>query len=103
LDEGTIFVDGPATNISSEQDILNWLSARFPGLYFGISNATAATELLKFYPTSPTADSPYGTGSETFGRGAQYKRFASLFRDILFNVGGLLYHKECNRYLVPLV
>ncbi|KAG8732275.1 hypothetical protein FRC11_014728 [Ceratobasidium sp. 423] len=85
LDEGTLFVDGPATSINSDQDIINWLTARFPGLYFGISNVTAIKELLKFYPTSPAAGSPYGTGNETFGRGAQYKRFASLFGDLGFH------------------
>ncbi|CAE7192154.1 unnamed protein product [Rhizoctonia solani] len=69
LDEGTIFVDGPATDIDSEGDIINWLTARFPGLYFGISNVTAATELLKLYPASPEGGSPYGTGNETFGKG----------------------------------
>ncbi|CAE6508614.1 unnamed protein product [Rhizoctonia solani] len=85
LDEGTLFVDGPATSINSDQDIINWLTARFPGLYFGISNITAIKELLKFYPTSPAAGSPYGTGNETFGRGAQYKRFASLLGDLGFH------------------
>ncbi|CAE6452767.1 unnamed protein product, partial [Rhizoctonia solani] len=84
LDEGTLFVEGPTTNISSEQDIINWLTARFPGLYFGISNVTAVKELLKFYPTSPAAGSPYGTGNNTFGRSEQYKRFASLFGDYAF-------------------
>ncbi|CAE6503840.1 unnamed protein product [Rhizoctonia solani] len=84
LDEGTLFVDGPATSINTDQDIINWLTARFPGLYFGISNITAIEELLKLYPTSPAAGSPYGTGNDTFGRGAQYKRFASLLGDLAF-------------------
>ncbi|CAE6480105.1 unnamed protein product [Rhizoctonia solani] len=84
LDEGPLFVDGPATHINTDQDIINWLTARFPGLYYGISNVTAIKELLKFYPTSPAAGSPYGTGNDTFGRGAQYKRFASLFGDFGF-------------------
>ncbi|CAE6402436.1 unnamed protein product [Rhizoctonia solani] len=84
LDEGTVFVDGPGTSIQGDQDIINWLTARFPGLYFGISNVTAVKELLSLYPTSPAAGSPYGTGNETFGRGAQYKRFASLFGDLAF-------------------
>ncbi|KAJ1304675.1 hypothetical protein OPQ81_005814 [Rhizoctonia solani] len=84
LDEGTVFVDGPGTSIQEDQDIINWLTARFPGLYFGISNVTAVKELLSLYPTSPAAGSPYGTGNETFGRGAQYKRFASLFGDLAF-------------------
>ncbi|CCO27203.1 hypothetical protein RSOLAG1IB_04049 [Rhizoctonia solani AG-1 IB] len=90
LDEGTPFVDGPGTSIQGDQDIINWLTARFPGLYFGISNITAAKELLSLYPTYPAAGSPYGTGNETFGRGAQYKRFASLFGDLAFQVGSFI-------------
>ncbi|ELU45173.1 COesterase domain-containing protein [Rhizoctonia solani AG-1 IA] len=86
LDEGPVFFDGPAVNISSEQDIINWFTARFPALYIGMSNLTSITELLKFYPTSPAAGSPYGTGSETFGRGAQFKRASSVFGDYLFQV-----------------
>ncbi|KAF8756937.1 Extracellular triacylglycerol lipase precursor [Rhizoctonia solani] len=85
LDEGTAFVDGPETSIQGDQDIINWLTAHFPGLYFGISNVTAVKELLALYPTSPAAGSPYGTGNETFGRGTQYKRFASLFGDLRSN------------------
>ncbi|CAE7069209.1 unnamed protein product [Rhizoctonia solani] len=84
LDDGTLFVDGPATSINAGQDIIDWLTARFPGLYFGISNVTAIKELLRFYPTSPAAGSPYGTGNNTFGKSRQYKRFASLFGDLLF-------------------
>ncbi|KAF8755656.1 GlcNAc-PI de-N-acetylase [Rhizoctonia solani] len=84
LDEGPVFFDGPAVNISSEQDIINWFTARLPALYIGMSNLTSITELLKFYPTSPAAGSPYGTGSETFGRGAQFKRASSVFGDYLF-------------------
>ncbi|QRW23306.1 carbohydrate esterase family 14 protein [Rhizoctonia solani] len=84
LDEGPVFFDGPAVNISSEQDIINWFTARFPALYIGMSNLTSITELLKFYPTSPAAGSPYGTGNETFGRGAQFKRASSVFGDYLF-------------------
>jgi hypothetical protein len=84
LDDGTIFVNGTAMN--TEQDIINWLTARFPGLYFSITDVPAVRELLKHYPTDPAAGSPYGTGDETFGQGPQYKRFASLFGDLLFQV-----------------
>lgn len=92
LDEGTLFVDGPGTSIQTDQDIINWLTARFPGLYFSITNVTAVKELLQYYPRSPAAGSPYGTGNETFGRGAQYKRFASLFGDLAFQVSLGLFH-----------
>ena len=92
LDEGTLFVNG--TSINTDQDIINWLTARFPGLYFDITDVHAIRELLKHYPTSPAAGSPYGTGDETFGQGAQYKRFASLFGDLLLQVS-LVYCLRC--------
>ncbi|QRV97154.1 carbohydrate esterase family 10 protein [Ceratobasidium sp. AG-Ba] len=56
LDEGTVFVNGEQPQ--TEQDMVNWLAAQLPGLYFGISNVTAVKELLKFYPTDPAAGSP---------------------------------------------
>ncbi|KAF8608654.1 alpha/beta-hydrolase [Ceratobasidium sp. AG-I] len=82
LDEGTLFVNG--TSLKTEQDIITWLTARFPGLYPGISNVTLIREILKYYPDSPAAGSPYGTGNETFGLGAEYKRLASLMGDVAF-------------------
>ncbi|CAE6511142.1 unnamed protein product [Rhizoctonia solani] len=101
LDEGTVFVDGPGTSIEGDQDIIKWLTARFPGLYFGISNVTAVKELLSLYPTSPAAGSPYGTGNETFGRGAQYKRFASLFGDLTFQAPRRDFLRSAAKFGVP--
>ncbi|KAG8739833.1 hypothetical protein FRC10_005063 [Ceratobasidium sp. 414] len=85
LDEGTVFLnpDQPET----EQDLIDWFTAQIPGLYFGYNNPTAVQELLKFYPTDPAAGSPYGTGNETFGSAAQYKRLASAVGDLIFQVG----------------
>ncbi|KAG9118566.1 hypothetical protein FRC07_006866, partial [Ceratobasidium sp. 392] len=82
LDEGTVFLNPQQPQ--TEQDLINWLTAQSPGLYFGISNATAVKELLKFYPIDPAAGSPYGTGNETFGLAAQYKRLASVVGDLIF-------------------
>ncbi|KAF8608652.1 alpha/beta-hydrolase [Ceratobasidium sp. AG-I] len=82
LDEGTLLING--TSLKTEQDIITYLTARFVGLYHGISNVTLIREILKYYPDSPAAGSPYGTGNETFGLGAEYKRLASLVGDILF-------------------
>lgn len=84
LDEGTVFVNG--TSAKTDQDVVNWLTARFPGLTFGITNTTAVRELLKYYPDSLAAGSPYNTGNETFGQGPQYKRFASIVGDLTFQV-----------------
>lgn len=82
LDEATIFING--TSVNSEQDIINWMTTRLPGLYPGVSNVTLIREILQYYPVSPAAGSPYGTGNETFGQGAQYKRMASVLGDITF-------------------
>lgn len=91
LDEGTLFVNGSLMN--TEHDLINWLGARFPGLDIGITNVPLLRELLKHYPVSPAAGSPYGTGNETFGQGAQFKRFASVFGDLLFTVRTLFHFK----------
>ncbi|KAG8705895.1 hypothetical protein FRC09_002703 [Ceratobasidium sp. 395] len=82
LDEGTIFVNG--TSLNSDQDIINWATARHTGLYTSITNETAVRELLKYYPADPAAGSPYNTGNETFGQGAEFKRYASIFGDLFF-------------------
>lgn len=56
LDEGTLFVNSSLMN--TEQDIINWLGAQFPGLDIGITNVTLLQELLQYYPVSPAAGSP---------------------------------------------
>jgi acetylcholinesterase len=40
---------------------------------------------LLAYPNDPAAGSPYGTGSNLFGRGAQWKRASAVIGDILFD------------------
>ncbi|KAF8671790.1 Extracellular triacylglycerol lipase precursor [Rhizoctonia solani] len=81
-DEGTVFIN--QTTPQTDKDVADWLLYQAPGLYFGVNNETAVQELLQFYPADPAAGSPYGTGSETFGVAAQYKRLASLVGDIIF-------------------
>ncbi|KAJ8074559.1 hypothetical protein PM082_015461 [Marasmius tenuissimus] len=81
-DEGTISTN--TMTPETEKNVTDWLLSQEPGLYFGISNETAVAELLKLYPADPAAGSPYGTGSETFGLAAQYKRLASLVGDLIF-------------------
>ena len=43
-------------------------------------------ELLQYYPADPAAGSPYGSGNDTFGLAAQYKRLVSLVGDLIFQV-----------------
>ncbi|KAG8784349.1 hypothetical protein FRC12_018774 [Ceratobasidium sp. 428] len=95
-DEGPIFLN--VTSINTEQDIIKWVTARFPGLYFSISNVTAIQEFLKYYPTDPAAGSPYGTGNETFGQGAQYKRAASALSDLAFQASRRDHHATANKF-----
>ncbi|KAH7325312.1 Alpha/Beta hydrolase protein [Rhizoctonia solani] len=80
LDEGTVF----SGNVSSTQDVINWLTSTRPGLTFGINDTAAVQELLTYYPDDPAAGSPYGSGTELFGRPAQYKRLSSIIGDLLF-------------------
>ncbi|KAF8182347.1 Alpha/Beta hydrolase protein [Pholiota molesta] len=41
-------------------------------------------KLLDLYPDIPALGSPFGTGNKTFGLNKQYKRFAAIFRDFVF-------------------
>ncbi|KAF8600256.1 alpha/beta-hydrolase [Ceratobasidium sp. AG-I] len=82
LDEGTIFVNGETPQTT--QDVLDWITSQKFGLTFGITNVTAAQELLKLYPTDLAAGSPYGTGNQTFGLAPQYKRLTSVVGDLIF-------------------
>ncbi|KAH7332661.1 Alpha/Beta hydrolase protein [Rhizoctonia solani] len=84
-DEGTVFIN--QTTPQTDQNVTDWLLSQALGLYFGISNATAVAALLKFYPSDPAAGSPYGTGNETWGLAAQYKRLASLAGNLIFKAG----------------
>ncbi|EUC62981.1 extracellular lipase, putative [Rhizoctonia solani AG-3 Rhs1AP] len=81
-DEGTVFIN--QTTPQTDKNVTGWLTYQAPGLYFGIDNETAVTELLKYYLADPAVGSPYGTGNETFGVAAQYKRLASLVGDLIF-------------------
>ncbi|QRW13402.1 carbohydrate esterase family 10 protein [Ceratobasidium sp. AG-Ba] len=96
LDEGTVFLNG--TSMNTEQDIINWLTVRLPGLYFGMSNVTAIQELLKLYPTDPAVGSPYGTGNDTFGQGAQYKRASSVLGDLIFQASRRDHHTTATKF-----
>jgi hypothetical protein len=82
LDEGTIFTTNPETT----EDVVSFLTTQLPGLTFGLTNKTAVNQLLKYYPSDPSAGSPYNTGNDTFGKAAQYKRAASIIGDLVFDV-----------------
>ena len=41
-------------------------------------------KLLELYPDDPALGSPFGTGNNTFGAGAEYKRAAAIIGDVAF-------------------
>ncbi|CAE6442106.1 unnamed protein product [Rhizoctonia solani] len=96
LDEGTLLSD--VSSPETEQDILNILITT--GAY-GIKNLTAAQQLVSYYPADPSAGSPYGTGSETFGFAAQWKRLASITGDAIIQAHRRLHLQSAVKYGVP--
>jgi len=80
FDEGTIFV----TNPQAPADVVKFFATQLPGLTFNINDIATFESLLALYPDDPAAGSPYGTGNETFGRPAEYKRAASIYGDFVF-------------------
>ncbi|KAG8776404.1 hypothetical protein FRC12_000922 [Ceratobasidium sp. 428] len=79
LDEGTWFVNDPET----PADIVSFLATSLPAQAYAL-NPSATKELLRYYPDSLAAGSPYRTGNEIFGRAREYKRAASLVGDLVF-------------------
>lgn len=96
LDEGTLLSD--VSSPETEQDILNILITT--GAY-GIKNLTAAQQLISYYPADPSAGSPYGTGNETFGFAAQWKRLASITGDAIIQAHRRLHLQSAVKYGVP--
>ncbi|KAL1946074.1 hypothetical protein VTO73DRAFT_15201 [Trametes versicolor] len=83
LDEGTQFV---STSLSSDDQLTQFFD-NFVNPAGGASAAqqTQIEALIQLYPDDPAQGSPYGTGSNTFGLGSEYKRAASIAGDIWFH------------------
>ncbi|KAF8147683.1 extracellular triacylglycerol lipase precursor [Crassisporium funariophilum] len=85
LDEGTLFT---AQDVNSTDTIRRYLAAWTSPIVAGtVSPAQQAITIegiLALYPNIAALGSPFGTGNETFGLDSQYKRFAAIFGDILF-------------------
>ena len=54
------------------------------------ANSTEQTKvidrLLELYPDNPALGSPFGTGNETFGKTATWKRAVAMAGDMMFEV-----------------
>ncbi|KAI9069321.1 esterase 1 [Trametes sanguinea] len=85
LDEGTQFV---STSLASDDQLTQFLINFIDPAQTGSTPSaveTAANGLLGLYPDDPAQGSPYGTGSNTFGLGSEYKRAAAIAGDIWFH------------------
>ena len=51
-------------------------------------------KILTLYPDDPALGSPFGTGNETFGAGAAYKRAAAIIGDIVFQAPARLWFES---------
>ncbi|KAF8154292.1 esterase 1 [Crassisporium funariophilum] len=82
LDEGALFTP---QNIASTEEIQAFLSAATTPAIVSLSQQSAAIEdILELYPDVAALGSPFGTGNDTFGLSSQYKRFAAIFGDLIF-------------------
>ncbi|BGP12869.1 hypothetical protein JCM10213v2_000786 [Rhodosporidiobolus nylandii] len=80
VDEGTRFVDERVEG--GEEEFEEVIKDIFDFTYGAVSSLLEP--ILAFYPSSPSAGSPYNTGTETFGLSDNYKRLAAFVGDILF-------------------
>ncbi|KAH9890363.1 esterase 1 [Cubamyces lactineus] len=85
LDEGTQFV---STSLSSDDQLSQFLVNFVDPAESGSTPSavqSAVNGLMQLYPDDPSQGSPYGTGSNTFGLGSEYKRAAAIAGDIWFH------------------
>jgi hypothetical protein len=78
LDEGTLF---PSPTPIDTVDAM-WAFFKKDYLNKGstwLSNEQTKAKILQLYPADPVLGSPFNTGNETFGLGAQFKRAAAIF------------------------
>ncbi|KAJ8516769.1 hypothetical protein ONZ45_g5958 [Pleurotus djamor] len=93
LDEGTMLTP---ESVNSTHFIKDFLLKQYSGSSPHTEDLSSVVDtLLDLYPDIPSLGSPYGTGNETFGLSAQYKRMAALYGDLLI-VAPVRYH---NRFL----
>ena len=72
---GTIFIPKDFQT----EDIAIWLNANYTPSPLGSGALKAGLDnVMSFYPSDPSAGSPFGTGNETFGTGPGYKRGAAI-------------------------
>ncbi|KJA28219.1 hypothetical protein HYPSUDRAFT_34618 [Hypholoma sublateritium FD-334 SS-4] len=82
LDEGALFT--PQTT-DSTAEIEDALTAMFlPSVVSPEKLGATIASTFTLYPDIPALGSPFGTGNDTFGLSSQYKRYAAILGDIMF-------------------
>ncbi|KDR71026.1 hypothetical protein GALMADRAFT_254175 [Galerina marginata CBS 339.88] len=82
LDEGTFSTPQGINSSSQIEQFL--IFGTSPPLVNPTEQANAVKHILELYPDVPALGAPFGTGNETFGLSSQYKRFAAIFGDFIF-------------------
>ncbi|KIL66090.1 hypothetical protein M378DRAFT_161332 [Amanita muscaria Koide BX008] len=85
LDEGTLFVAPPASQVTSEDGLVQAITANYsPPVVSPQTLQSHIQTLLQLYPDIPALGSPYNTGNNTFGLSGVYKQWAAIFGDLAF-------------------
>ncbi|KAF9472682.1 extracellular triacylglycerol lipase precursor [Pholiota conissans] len=83
LDEGTLFTPQGTNSPNQINDALTALTTPSE-IANPIFLGETVQEIDELYPDTPALGSPFGTGNNTFGLNGEFKRFASVFGDFLF-------------------
>ncbi|KAJ7286289.1 extracellular triacylglycerol lipase precursor [Mycena rebaudengoi] len=83
LDEGTFFTP---PDMNSTEKMKTWMMSNYTSTPAQSRKLEIAVDkMLKLYEDNPALGSPYNTGNETFGLGREYKGYASIAGDLMFD------------------
>ncbi|KAF9484148.1 triacylglycerol lipase 3 [Pholiota conissans] len=80
LDEGTLLTPQGTNSPNQINAVLTAIMTPSETANLG----ETVQEIDELYPDTPALGSPFGTGNNTFGLNGEFKRFASVFGDLLF-------------------
>ncbi|KAK7455774.1 hypothetical protein VKT23_010806 [Stygiomarasmius scandens] len=90
LDEGTLITPQTINSSQSIQDLILSTPPSPPNASPAEREAqlerleTILKQILKLYPNDPPLGSPFGTGNDTFGLNPEYKRYAAVASDLIY-------------------
>lgn len=77
-DLGTLFTPTSSASLTDAAIHASILTSYSPPLVNTLVLNDTAAQLLALYPNDPAVGAPFGTGAQTFGLAAGYKRLAAL-------------------------